>query len=101
MNDIDTNISDDIGIKLTLFADDTSTLRTGKDIQELTLNVDKINKSILPWFDNNRFIINKDKSLALGFHHKFNKHIVFPDIILKGRQIAYISETKIFSLARP
>jgi hypothetical protein len=47
INDRDTNISDDIGIKLTLFADDTSILITGKDIQDLTLNLDKINKSIL------------------------------------------------------
>jgi hypothetical protein len=76
MNDIDTNISYDIGIKLTLFADDTSILITGKDTQDLTLNLDKINKSILPWLDNNRLIINKDKSLALGFHHKINKHVV-------------------------
>jgi hypothetical protein len=48
MNNIDTNISDDKGIKLTLFADDTSILITGKDIQDLILNLDKINKSILP-----------------------------------------------------
>jgi hypothetical protein len=94
MNDIGTNISDDIGIKLTLFADDTSISVTGKDIQDLTLNLDKINKSILPRFDNNRLIINKDKSWALGFHHKLNKHIVFPDIILKDRQITYVPETK-------
>jgi hypothetical protein len=32
--------------------------------------------------------------LALGFHHKLNKHIVFPDIILKGRQITDVTETK-------
>jgi hypothetical protein len=51
MNDIDTNISHDIGIRLTLFADYTSILVTGKDIQDLTLNLDKINKSILPWFN--------------------------------------------------
>jgi hypothetical protein len=71
-----------------------SILVTGKDIQDLTLNLDKINKSILPWFDNNRLIINKDKLLALGFHPKLNKHIVFPDIILKDRQITYVSKTK-------
>jgi hypothetical protein len=51
MNDIDTNISNDMGIKLTLFADDASILKTGKDLQDLTLNLDKINKSILLWFD--------------------------------------------------
>jgi hypothetical protein len=57
-------------------------------MQGLTLNLDKTTESILPWFENNRLIINK------GFHQKLNKHIVFPDIILKDRQITYISETK-------
>jgi len=33
---------------------------------------------------------HKDKSLALGFLHKSNKHIVFPDIILKDRQATYV-----------
>jgi hypothetical protein len=37
--------------------------------------------------------INKDKFLALGFHHNSNKHVAFPDIILKDRQITYVSET--------
>jgi hypothetical protein len=55
--------------------------------------LDKINKHILPWFDNNKLIIHKDKPLALGFHHKLHKHIVFPDIILKDIQIPYVSET--------
>ncbi|GFG36265.1 hypothetical protein Cfor_08875 [Coptotermes formosanus] len=93
MNDTHTNINDNIRIKLTLFAYDTSILIMGKDMQDINLNLDKINNSILPWFENNRLIINKDKSLALGFHHKLNKHIVFPDIMLKGRQINYVSET--------
>jgi hypothetical protein len=35
----------------------------------------------------NRLIINKDKSLALGFHHKSNKHTVFPGLILKDGQV--------------
>jgi hypothetical protein len=101
MNDTDTNISDDISIKLALFADDTSILIIGKDIQDLTLNLDTINKSILPWFENNRLIINKDKLMALGFHHKLNNHIVLPDIILKDRQITYVLETKFWGgLAR-
>jgi hypothetical protein len=72
--------------------DDTSILISGKDIQDLTLNLDKINKSILPWFDNNRLIINKEKSLALGCHHKLNKHIVFPDIILKDKLLTYLKQ---------
>jgi hypothetical protein len=94
MNDIDTNINYDIGITLTLFVDDTSILRTGRDMQDLTLILDKTIRSVLHWFENNRLIINKDKSLALGFHHKLNKHIVFPDIILKDRQITCVFKIK-------
>jgi hypothetical protein len=56
--------------------------------------LDAINGSIVSWFDNNSMIINKVKSLALGFQHKLNKHTVFPDIILKDRQITYVPETK-------
>jgi hypothetical protein len=89
INDIDTNISDDTGIKLFLLI-----LITGKDIQDLTYNVDTVNNSMLSWFDKNRLIINKGKSLALDFHHKSDKHIVFSDIILKDSQIMYASETK-------
>jgi len=33
---------------------------------------------------------HKDKSLALGFHHKSNKHTVFHDIIFKDRQATYV-----------
>jgi hypothetical protein len=92
MNDLDSNVNENTGIKLTLFVFDTRILITGKDMQDLTLNLDKIIKSILPWFENNRFVINKDKSVALGCHHKLNKHKVFPDIVLKDRQITYAPE---------
>jgi len=91
---IDTNISKDLSIKLTLFADDTSILINGKDTQDLIFSLDRISGNILPWFDKNRLIINKGKSLALCFHHKSNKHIVFPDIILKDKQVTYIFEIK-------
>jgi hypothetical protein len=63
-------------------------------MQNLTLNLDKTIKSILLWFENNRLIINKDRSLALGFHHKLNKCVILPDLILKDRQITYVSKTK-------
>jgi hypothetical protein len=92
INDRDTNIADDRGIKLTLFAD-TSILVTGKDVEDLTYNLDEINKSILPWFDKNRLIINKGKSLTLGFHHKLNKHTVFPAVMMNDRHITYETKT--------
>lgn len=87
VNDIDTNVSNDTHIKLTLFSDDTSIVITSSNRKDLTFNLDRINGSILPWFDKYRLIINENKSLALGFHHKSNKHKAFPDIILKDRQV--------------
>jgi hypothetical protein len=47
VNDTETNISNDIGIMLTHSSDDTSILITGKDRQDLILNLDRINGSIL------------------------------------------------------
>jgi hypothetical protein len=75
---------------------------TGKNINELASNLDTLNSiiswcdtnrlvinKIISWCDTNRLIINKDKSLAFGFHHKLNKNIAFPDIILKDRETTY------------
>jgi hypothetical protein len=73
--------------------DDISIIITGKNINELTSNLDTTN-SIICWFDNHRLIINKVKSFALGFHHKLNKNIVFSDTILKYGHITYETETK-------
>jgi Reverse transcriptase (RNA-dependent DNA polymerase). len=98
VNDIGTNVSNDVGIKLTLFTDDTSISITGIDPKDLIFNLHRIDGSILTCFDKNILIINKDKSLALGFHHKSNKHIVFPDIILKDRQATYAPEIKFLGL---
>jgi hypothetical protein len=84
-------------IRLTLFADDTTIPITGKNVNELAFNLDTIN-SIISWFDKNRLIINKNKLLAFGFHHKWNKNIVFPDITLKDGQITYASETKFLGI---
>ena len=94
VHDIDTNIRNDKGIKLTLFADGTSILVTGKHTHDLIFNLDRIGGNILPWFDKNRLIINKGRSLALCFHPKSSKHMIFPDIILKDKQVTYISEVK-------
>jgi len=79
INDAETNISHKTSVKLTFLADDNSTLITGNNLNELPSNLDTIN-SMISWFDKNRLIINKDKSLALGFHQKLNKNIVFPSL---------------------
>jgi len=82
VNDINTNKSNNIGIRLTIFAGNISILINSTEKQDLIFHLDSINASILPWFYKNRLIINDDKLLALEFNHKSNnKHIVFPDII--------------------
>jgi len=48
------NMDTNIGIKLTLFADDNSISIIGKDTQDLIFNLGRINGSILPWFHKNR-----------------------------------------------
>jgi hypothetical protein len=60
------------------------------NMQDLACNIDTSLKNIFSWFDNNRLLINNEKSLAIGFHHKKNKNIIFQDIIIKDRQITYV-----------
>jgi hypothetical protein len=69
-------VTDVKGVHLTLFADNTSILVNGNDLQDLAFNIDTSLKNIFPWFDNNRLLINNEKSLAIGFHHKNIKNII-------------------------
>ena len=64
--------------------------------KDLIFNLDGIDGSILRWFDKN--IDHNDKSLALGFHHKSNKHTVFLDVLLKDRQVNYVPEIKFWGV---
>jgi hypothetical protein len=43
-------------------------------------------------------LINNEKSLAIGFHHKNDKNIIFQDIIIKDRQIKYAFGTKFLGI---
>jgi hypothetical protein len=45
-------------------------------------------------FPPSRLIINTGKTLPLGFHHKLNKHILCPNVVLNDRQIIHASKTK-------
>jgi hypothetical protein len=48
VNDLDTNISNAIGIKPKIFAYESSILIIGKDTQDLIFNLDRIYGYILP-----------------------------------------------------
>jgi hypothetical protein len=94
INDLDESVTDVKGVNLTLFADDTNILVNGNDMQDPALNIDTSLKNIFSWFDKNRMLNNNEKFLAISFHHKTNKNIILQDIIIKDRQITYVSETK-------
>ena len=64
VNDADKNTNNDLSIKLTHFADNTSILVMVKDIQNLIFIRDRSNGSTLPWLDKRRLITNKDKSMV-------------------------------------
>jgi hypothetical protein len=49
--DIGTNTCNAIGTKLTLFASEITILTIGRYIQVLIFYLDRINGTILPWFD--------------------------------------------------
>jgi hypothetical protein len=43
-------------------------------------------------------LISNEKSLAIGFHHKNDKNIIFQDITIKDRQIKYASGMKFLGI---
>ena len=76
------------------FADDTSILIAGQDISTISVDISETMKKLIKWFDNNRLLINKEKTVALSFHHINNKTFFCPPININGNQINYKGETK-------
>jgi hypothetical protein len=91
IDEFDTNIRDTTSVKLTLFADDTIISISGKNMNDLSSNLDTL-YSIITGFVRNRLVINNDKSLA--FAPSIEYKYWFSDIILKYGQITYASKIK-------
>jgi hypothetical protein len=65
INDITENVQ---GAKMVLFADDTNLLMTGADEEDLQYKIKNVMRELNTWFEENKLIINFEKTFAMSFH---------------------------------
>lgn len=91
VNDLGTNITTGNTV---LYADDTSIFIQGDNICTLQFLIKDTFNQLLEWFEENRLIVNNDKTEAVLFHHVQNKNINIQTIRLGGKLVECSNETK-------
>ena len=91
INDLDFH---SIHTKSILFADDTSILLTGENKSSIDSNIQNTTDKLIKWFETNRLIVNKEKTVAISFHLIQNKNIDLPIILYQDETVNYVSVTK-------
>jgi hypothetical protein len=91
INDLPLNI---MGSKIVLFADDTNTLVSDENINNLQYKLNNVMTELQTWFTINNLVVNIEKTLAMSFRTTQNKKPLLPHVIFEGRDIPYNTETK-------
>ena len=84
--------------KPTLFADDTSIFISGRSMENIQSDIRDTVNQLSQWFQKNRLIINKEKTVAMHFHHIQNSTIDCPQIKLGAKSVTYANSTKFLGL---
>jgi hypothetical protein len=74
---------------LTFFADDTSIFIAGNSGNDIQRKINKTINKLTGWFERNRLIIDKEKTIAIPFHHPQKVQLKCPSIKLYGTAINY------------
>jgi hypothetical protein len=90
---------------LIVFADDTTTIYSGNDLEDVMRKVENDMKIICEWLENNQLLINKQKTVAMHFppsSHR-SKQIIEPrqenlTIKVDGFYIDFVHETKLLGV---
>jgi hypothetical protein len=91
VNDLETIIEDG---KPTFYADDTSINITAENATDVQKKIDKTVIALTDWFERNRLIINKGKTIAISFHQPQKTQIERPQIKFNDTVISYSEHTK-------
>jgi hypothetical protein len=75
--------------KPTLFADDTSIFITGNSANEIQKKTNETIKKLTEWFEWNQLTINKEKTIAIAFHHPQKLQLEYPSIKIYDTVINY------------
>lgn len=88
----------DVSSKLGLFADDTSTYNSHRDIDILVKSVVEDLKKISEWLLKNRLIINWAKTNAILFNHNQRKNTQLTHIDFDGNNIPIVKEARLLGV---
>lgn len=67
---------------------------TGENKSSIDSNIQNTTDKLIKWFETNRLIVNKEKTVAISFHLIQNKNIDLPIIPYQDETVNYVSETK-------
>jgi hypothetical protein len=73
----------------TFFADDISIFITGNSANDIQRKMNETINKLTEWFERNRLIINKKKTIAISFHHPQKVQLECPSIKLYDTAINY------------
>lgn len=91
INDLESYISHG---KPTFFADDTSIFISGNNINNIQLHIEQTINQLTEWFTRNRLIVNKEKTIAISFHHTQSKNSERPVVQYQNEILHYSGNTK-------
>ncbi|MDW3615091.1 MAG: reverse transcriptase family protein, partial [Nitrososphaeraceae archaeon] len=95
INDIPT-VNDNL-TKSSLFADDSAIWRSGKNLQQIIKNLQKIMNKICDWSDNWGFKISETKTVAIVFTKKRNSNQI-KKLKINDKEIKYEKEAKFLGM---
>jgi hypothetical protein len=95
MNGITENVQ---GAKMVLFADNTNLLITGADEEDLQYKIKNVMRELNTWFEENKLIINFEKTFAMSFHPIQMRVPIRPQIRFNKVEITYKPELKFLGI---
>jgi hypothetical protein len=91
INDLETSIKDG---RPTFFADDTSIFLAATNASDVQKKINKTINGLMDWFERNKLVINKGKTVAISFYQPQKKQTEYPPIKLNDTDISYVDQTK-------
>jgi DNA gyrase inhibitor GyrI len=78
----------------TFFADDTSIFIAGNTANNVQSKIDEIINKLIEWFERNRLVINKEKTIAISFYQPQKVYFECPSIKIYDTVIKYSEQLK-------
>jgi hypothetical protein len=83
---------------MVLFADDTNLLITGADEEDLQYKIKNVMRELNTWFEENKLIINFEKTFAMSFQSVQMRVPIRPQIRINKVEITYKPELKFLGI---